>query len=151
MASKDKEKSLKRDSNKDFNLSILIGCGGVFILVFLLGGLSLFLALNYDRNNAQYPGSELVSRHSNYTGLPYQFRWDDAYYVEGNFTAVYNWYSTRFNMGAESRANGGCIQLDSEQSFLVNRNVIVIVCQADVGQRIYVSRSVAVNRNNVLE
>jgi hypothetical protein len=112
-----------------------------------LAAFVLLFALGQDRAFARYPGARPIASHSNYTGLPFQYRWDDAYLVEDNFTAVYQWYSTTFNLGAESRANGDCIELDGESGqFLLKRYTIVQVCLRPEGQMVYVSRVTAVNR-----
>jgi len=133
--------------NRNYNVSILFGCGGFFVLFFFIAGFALIALIGRDREEARYPGAVPVSSHSNYTGLPFEYRWDDSYLVQDNFTAVYNWYSVTFNLGAESLANGNCIQMDGQQEqFLIQRSVIVLVCQTAQGQRVYVSRSTAVNR-----
>lgn len=133
--------------NRNYNVSILIGCGGFIIIIFFVTGFALIALIGWDRELARYPGAVPVSSHSNYTGLPFEYRWDDSYLVQDNFTAVYNWYSTTFNLGAESQANGTCIQMDGQQEqILIQRSVIVLVCQTAQGQRVYVSRRTAVNR-----
>ena len=43
-------------------------------------------ALHQDRQAARYPGALPISSHSNYSGLPNQFRWDNAYRTTDNFT-----------------------------------------------------------------
>ena len=135
------------DKNKKYNPSILLGCTGFIILLFFITGFGLVAVLSQEREVARYPKAVSISSHSNYTGLPFEFRWDDSYLVQDNFTAVYNWYSTTFSLGAESQANGGCIQMDGQQEqFLIKRNVVVLVCQTEQGQRVYVSRTTAVNR-----
>ena len=135
------------DNNKNYNAMILLGCGGFITLLFFIAGFSLIAILNQEREVARYPGAVPVSSHSNYTGLPFEFRWDDSYIVRDNFTAVYNWYSITFNLGSESQANGNCIQLDGQQEqYLIERHVIVLICKTTKGQRIYVSRVTAVNR-----
>ncbi len=135
------------DKNKNYNASILFGCGGFIILLFFIAGFGLIAVMDQEREVARYPGAVPVSSHSNYRGLPFEFRWDDSYLVHDNFTAVYNWYSITFNLGAESQANGNCIQMDGQQEqFLIKRDVIVLVCKTEKGQRVYVSRATAVNR-----
>jgi hypothetical protein len=103
----------------------------------------LSLILQNQRQAAQYPGSILLSSHSAYHRLPYHFRWDDAYRTPDPFVDVYRWYSLTFDLGAESRANGGCIELDGEdRQFLFRRRISVIVCNTPQGQLVYVMRAV---------
>ena len=135
------------DKNKNYNASILFGCAGFIILLFFMMGFGLIAIMSQEREVARYPGAVPISSHSNYMGLPFEFRWDDSYLVRDNFTAVYNWYSIKFDLGAESQANGNCIQLDGQQEqFLIKRDIIVLVCKTEKGQRVYVSRATAINR-----
>ena len=133
--------------NQNQNIAVLFGCGGIIVVGFFITAFALIAILSQDREIARYPGAISTSSHSNYTGLPFEYRWDDSYLVKDNFTAVYNWYSIRFNLGAESQANGTCIHMDGQQGeFLVKRYVIVLICQTDQGQRIYVTRATILNR-----
>ena len=135
------------DKNTNYNAMILFGCTAFIVFLFFIASFSMIAVLNQERESARYPGATSVSSHSNYTGLPFKFRWDDSYIVRDNFTAVYNWYSVTFNLGAESQANGNCIQLDGQQEqYFIERHVIVMICKTTKGQRIYVSRVTAVNR-----
>ncbi len=132
---------------RDYNAKILIGCGSVMIMFFFMAAFVLLNVMNKDRDQARYPGATTISSHSNYSGLPYEYRWDDSYLVRDNFTAVYQWYSVTFNLGAEARANGDCIELDGQTKQLrVRRTVNVLLCTTPVGQRVYVTRITAVNR-----
>jgi len=132
---------------RTYNTKFLVGCGSSVILFFFIAAFLLLAFMNNDREQTRYPGATAVSSHSNYSGLPYEYRWDDSYLVRDNFTAVYQWYSTTFNLGAEARANGDCIQLDGQTSQLrVKRTVNVLLCTTPLGQRVYVTRITAVNR-----
>jgi hypothetical protein len=132
---------------REYNAKILIGCGTVMILFFFMAAFMLLTIMNTDRDQARYPGATAVSSHSNYSGLPYEYRWDDSYLVQDNFTAVYQWYSITFNLGAEARANGDCIELDGQTSQLkVKRTINVLLCTTPAGQRAYVTRITAVQR-----
>jgi len=133
--------------NRNHNASLLLGCGGLSAILFFIAAFALITILSRDREAARYPGATPISSHSNYTGLPFQYRWDDSYLVDDNFTAVYSWYSITFNLGAESQANGGCILMDGQNGeFLVKRFVTVLVCVHPDGQMVYVTRTTAVNR-----
>lgn len=100
------------------------------------------LLFSRDRAAARYPGSTQLTSHSNYSGLPRQMRWDNSYYTNDTFTEVYHWYSTEFNLGAESRALGRCILLEGPVDSLVwQRHYSVLICNTDDGQMVYVTRS----------
>ncbi len=120
--------------------------GGLTAL-FALGLILFFatfvtLSVSRDRSAARYPGSTEITSHSNYSGLPRQIRWDNSYYTADGFTDVYNWYSTEFNLGAESRAIGRCILLDGPvDSLMWQRYYSVLICNTDDGQLVYVTRS----------
>ena len=101
-------------AEKLYNQRLLAGCGFLLILSFFALAFGLVAFINQDRQLAQYPGSTPISTHSNYSRLPSTYRWDDTFRTDDEFTAVYNWYSLNFNMGAESRANGSCILLESD-------------------------------------
>lgn len=118
------------------------GCLLALLLVaFLLAAVAV-LGVSRDRRSAQYPGSREVTSHSNYGGLPSQLRWDNSYFTTDPFTDVYDWYSVRYSLGAESRALERCILLEGsiEQIFL-ERTINVLICGTDNGQLVYVSRS----------
>lgn len=123
----------------------MFGCG-TLVTLFVFGlALTAIFAMKQERLATRYPGAVPVASHSNYSGLPSRFRWDDTYRTTDNFTDVYNWYSVTFDMGAESRANGRCLLLEStrDQLFL-QRSVTVFLCNAQDGQTIFVSRFTAV-------
>lgn len=130
----------KRD--RAYNQYITAGCGLIsFVSIIALTG---FLVLTFarDRQAARYPGSIPLSNHSNYTGLPYEYRWDNSYRSSENFTDIYNWYSVTFDLGAEARAIGECTLLEGASDQLVfRRHISVSLCGTDFGQMIYVTRS----------
>ncbi len=134
--------------NRNHNTTLLWGCAGLIVAFFFLAAFLLLFALGRDREFARYPGALPISSHSNYTGLPFQYRWDDSYLVDDNFTAVYNWYSLTFNLGAESRALGGCIHMAGETGqWRIKRFVTVLVCTTPEGQMVFVTRTTAVKRH----
>ena len=137
---------LARKKRDDHHI-LLFGCGGVTLLFFFLVALLLLLVLRQERESARYPGAISISAHSNYSSLPFEYRWDDVYLADDNFRAVYNWYSTTFDLGSESRALGRCSYLDgSREQFLVRRTVNVLLCDTPDGQMIYVTRFTTLNR-----
>ena len=111
---------------------ILIACAG------LLG-----LSLRWDRLAAQYPNSKQISSHSKYR-LPFNYLWDDVYATEDPINLVYQWYSVRYELGAESRANGGCSLIEDRKTRLgVTRYIGVLVCEMGDERLIYVNRETA--------
>lgn len=127
---------------KAYNQQLLLGLG-ILCFVFVLAiGFSLVALIKQDRQQAQYPGSIPISAHSNYKSLPRSYRWDDTFRTDDGFRAVYEWYSLKFNTGAESRANGSCILLESDDEFYrVERFVSVVICGTLEGQLVFVSRT----------
>lgn len=133
-----------KERHQQYNARFLAGCGLVLLLglIILLGVITH--AIHQDRQAAYYPGSVSISSHSRYR-LPSNIRWDDTYLTHDSFTAVYNWYSTRFNLGAEARANGDCIELDGSHLTLnVERRTIVFLCNTPKGRTIFVTRSTTI-------
>lgn len=131
-----------------YNQKVLAGCIGVsFATLLVVAGLMLY-TLNVDRENGRYPDSTPISSHTNYTGFPRQFRWDDSYRTADPFPDVYNWYSTTFNLGAENRANGRCIVLENTNTtFFISRTVTVSLCNTSQGQLIFISRTTQMGFN----
>lgn len=111
------------------------------VLLFLTAA-AVVVAVGRDRNGVHYPGAMAVTSHSNYAGFPSEIRWDNSYFTTDNFTDVYNWYSTTFDMGAESRAIGRCLLLEARDALLLTeRDMNVLLCNTPQGQRIYVSHA----------
>jgi hypothetical protein len=125
-----------------YNQRLLFGCGLLLLIFFFVIAFGLLSVLNRDRDLVRYPGSTPLSAHSNYASLPRTYRWDDTFRTEDDFTAVYNWYSINFDMGAESRANGNCILLETtDQFFRTQRFMSVFICGTPEGQLVFVSRT----------
>jgi hypothetical protein len=130
------------DRHQGFNRNFLLGCGSLALFLGICLGGILMLSLIRDRQSVQYPGAVPIASHSNYKGLPYQYRWDDSYLTTDNFTAVYNWYSVTFDLGAEARAIGRCTSLEgTNEQFVVKRHVTATLCNTPDGQMIFVTRS----------
>ncbi|MCP4357892.1 MAG: hypothetical protein GY796_07755 [Chloroflexi bacterium] len=68
--------------------SLLLGCGGFSAILFFTAAFTLLAILSQEREAAHYPGARPISSHNNYTGLPFEYRWDDSYLVDDNFTVV---------------------------------------------------------------
>jgi hypothetical protein len=125
-----------------YNRKILAGCG-LFVLLGLTAVIAFAaLLITTDRQAAHYPNAEPISNHENYSGLPFSYKWDNAYRSTDPFPAVYNWYSTGFDLGPEMRANGRCILMEGSQKQLAaTRYMSVLLCNTPNGNLIYVSRS----------
>jgi hypothetical protein len=129
-------------NERDYNQYIIAGCGLVTFAGIIVVAGSLILMFARDWQSARYPGSIPLSNHSNYSGLPYEYRWDNSYRSSGNFTDIYNWYSITFDLGAETRAMGKCTILEGSNARLAfSRHISVSLCGTDFGQMIYVTRS----------
>lgn len=129
-------------TTKSYHQRLLLGCG-VLLLVFFFGiAFSLVELIQRDRESVRYPGATAVAAHSNYSSLPRAYNWDDTFRTNDGFHAVYQWYSVTFNMGAEARANGDCILLETDnETFLVKRFMTVTICGSPGGQLVFVDRT----------
>ncbi len=129
-------------AGKTTNKRLLAGCSLLLTLLFFIAAFGLISLINRDRQQVQYPGSTPISAHSNYKSLPRSYRWDDSFRTNDEFRAVYEWYSLKFNMGAESRANGSCILLEADDRFFrFERFITVFICGTPQGQMVFVSRT----------
>ncbi|MBK8902274.1 MAG: hypothetical protein IPM53_13895 [Anaerolineaceae bacterium] len=129
-------------ANKWYNQRLLAGCGVLFLIFFFGVAFGLVEIVQRDRTAVRYPGSTVVAAHSNYTSLPRSYNWDDTFRTDDGFHAVYQWYSITFDMGAESRANGACILLETDnKTFLVERFMSVTICGSPGGQLVFVDRT----------
>lgn len=133
---------IRQEDRDRGNLKVLVGCAAVLLLAIFAAAAVGIVAVGRDRNLAHYPGALPLTHHSNYTGLPYQFRWDNSYFTTDNFTNVYNWYSVTFDLGAEARAIERCILLEGpNDQIVIERYLSVLLCNTPEGQHIYVTRS----------
>jgi len=142
-----KQLQTNHDESSGCGRRFYFGCGSLVILTILLAVAALLYAFTQERQAAQYPGSQMISEHNNYSGFPLHYSWENSYRTDDSFNNVYNWYSITFDMGAEARALGSCIYLeDTLQRLGVQRSMAVHICGTENGQLIYVSRSTAVRR-----
>ena len=131
----------RRDYHR-WNQQFAAGCALVALLALFALGVAGVLAIGRDRDLTHYPGARLLTSHSNYGGLPHQFRWDNSYFTTDTFTDVYNWYSVMFDLGAESRAIERCILLEGPvDQIVVERAYSILLCNAPEGQYIYATRT----------
>jgi hypothetical protein len=127
---------------KNYNRKILAGCSLLFLIATAAVISLTALLIVQDRNSARYPDAELITEHNNYSGLPFNYKWDNTYHTTDPFPAVYNWYSTGFDLGVEAKAIEGCIYLEGSQKKLATtRYMSVLLCDTPTGRLIYVSRS----------
>lgn len=130
------------NSGDDRRAGFLWGCLGIMGILLVTAVVLLSIFIQRQRQAAQYPGSIPLSSHSNYRQLPSHFRWDNTYRTLDPFPNVYNWYSVRFDLGTEKRANGKCILLEGADAALIARRYMsVLLCNTPTGQMIFVSRS----------
>ncbi len=110
----------------------------VTLLVSVLG----VAAYNYYQA-ADYPGALLMADHSLYRLTPaLHFRRDTSYRSADEFPKLYNWYSSRFEMGPEARAISACITLEqSDTVVIVERQTTVMLCDTERGRLIFVMRA----------
>ena len=125
-----------------WNQKVVAGCAAIALLLLFVASAAAVLAVRRDRQLTHYPDARLLTSHSNYGGLPHQFRWDNSYFTTDAFTDVYNWYSVTFDLGTESRAIERCILLEGPADQLVLERVYsILLCNAPEGQYIYVTRT----------
>ena len=127
---------------RNYNQRFLTGCA-IFILLAAFGvGALLVVSFQKSRQITQYPDSLLIASHSNYSDFPISYKWDDTYLTDAPFKDVYNWYSITFDMGAEARATGECIWLESQQKqWPAQRQLGVFLCNTPNGRMIFVSQT----------
>ncbi|HCB48799.1 MAG TPA: hypothetical protein DEP47_04580, partial [Chloroflexi bacterium] len=66
------------EENRALNQYFVAGCGLITLFgVIALAGFLILLFIR-DQQAAQYPGSVALSNHSNYRGLPFEYRWDNS-------------------------------------------------------------------------
>ena len=87
-----------------------------------------------------------MSSNSNYRGLPFEYRWDDAYQTTDSFTTVYTWYSVKYDLVAEVGAVENCIELDrTADQWIAQHHISLSLCNVPAGQLIYVTRFTTFN------
>jgi hypothetical protein len=127
---------------RNYNQRFLASCAVLMVLA-LIGLMALMtLIAKQNRQIAQFPDSQPIASHSNYSRFPTRYKWDDSYLTNASFTEVYNWYSITFDMGAEARAEGRCIWLESHQErWIIQRSMGVFLCDTPKGRMIFVSQT----------
>ncbi len=129
------------DNQRGLFVCSIVAFAIVSIAVMAGSGVAAVLFFSMELDAARYPGSELISAHSNYKSLPYQYRWDQSYQTEDPFPKVFRWYSAAFNLGPESRANRSCSLLEGDARWVsIRRKTNVLLCDTPNGRMIFVTR-----------
>lgn len=122
----------------------LFGCLGLIAVAVVILGVILVGGFYADRRAAQFPNSRYISQHSNYS-LPRFYRWDDSFASQETISTVFNWYSTTFDLGTESQANGTCTFLEDTKRFgRFERYMSVLICDVGHERQIYVNRATSI-------
>lgn len=124
---------------------VLIGVGMLIGVTSCLVGFGLLLALQNYYRAADYPGGAQVANHSLYKFAPVLYvRRDISYRTTDLFPAVYNWYSSQFQLGPEARAESTCITMERSTTwFIVEQTTSVVICDTGKDRMIFVMRSVS--------
>ena len=125
------------------NRHIMIGAGvltGAILAV--AAALGIVLASN-QYQAADYPGSVLVADHTLSKVWPaLVFRRDTSYRSSDPLPAIYNWYSQRFRLGTERRAQSACITLERSNTWWLAQEYIgVTICDTATGRMMFVQRT----------
>jgi hypothetical protein len=132
---------VKEPQLREYNQKITAGCGVLLLVGLLILAGFVLSALQQEQRATHYPGAIHISSNNNYRRLPHRLSRVDFYHTEDPFTQVYNWYSTGFDLGPETRANGRCIDLEGRQDrLLMEQHISVSLCNTLTGQTIHVTR-----------
>ena len=126
------------------NRRLLFGLAALLCIVLVFGGSVLAVWLVQYTRAADYPGAVLVADHTIYKGVPHIFmRRDTSYRTTDPFPNVYNWYSSAFDLGPETRAQSSCILMAKATTWLaIERQTSVMICDTPSGRMVFVMRSV---------
>lgn len=120
----------------------LLALGAALMLIALVAACAVGASEGYlaaDYPGAQRIGSDTMLRST--TGLA--VKRTSVYRSSDPFSAIYNWYSQRFDLGPEAHAQGGCILMGRSFTTLwvVKEQITVTLCGTPNGQMMFVSRS----------
>ncbi len=124
---------------------VLMGVGALTGALLGLAGLTLMSQFQNYYHAADYPGSAAVADHRLYRWTPSLYaRRDTSYRTFDLFPAVYNWYSGRFQLGPEARAESACITMDRSRPWLfLDQHVVVTICDTGKDRMIFVMRTIS--------
>lgn len=117
-------------------------------LALALSGLILVRLTLYYWNAPDYPGSVQFGKNNYYKITPQvEVRQDASYLSNDNFRAIYNFYSSGFELGPEKHALGTCIEMMNTSNFarVIERNMSVTLCDTPKGRMIFVTRIYSLN------
>ncbi|MDW8326083.1 MAG: hypothetical protein RMK99_05920 [Anaerolineales bacterium] len=128
-----------RDWQRPLFLSLTVLAGAVVCLLFVIavfGLLTLYQA-------ADHPDAVLISDYRQYRWMPVlHFRRDTSYRAPNEFPELYHWYSRRFELGPEVRAESACILMQrAGRVLLLEHATSVMLCDATDTRLIYVTRT----------
>lgn len=115
------------------------------LLVALLASTVLALALLWQRSSFDYPGASIITQHTNsrLLGQPY-LQQSVSYRSTDAFPHIYTWYSTSFDLGTESHAQGPCILIENSHTWLVaHHHMGVTICDTQQQRMIFVQRTLS--------
>jgi hypothetical protein len=116
----------------------------VLLLLLLLSCGGLGLALYQTYHAAEYPGAtRIVDQDLVWYTPNFAWRRTTTYRTDDPFREVYNWYSSKFALGPESYAQGGCILMAATgtASWGVEEQTSVTVCNTPSGRMMFVMRA----------
>ena len=122
---------------------LLFGLGAAVTFV----ACALALAMTYGvlslYQAADHPDAVLVADHNLYRWEPVlHFRRDTSYQAATEFPKLYNWYSRRFDLGPEARAESACITMEkADRVLLLEWVTTVMLCDTGEQRRIFVTRT----------
>jgi hypothetical protein len=131
-----REKVMRRTTRR----WLLLSAGLVGLGITVLAVVAALALLRAD----DYPDALRVSSQQRYQLTPRLYlRRDAVYRTTDPFPAVYNYYSSRLDLGPESRAMSRCILLESARTWLfLHRYTGATICDTPNGRMMFVQRSV---------
>lgn len=125
-------------------LLISLGVSGGLAACLLAAALGWGVAFTYQA--ADYPGALPMADHSLYRWTPaLHWRRDTSYRSTAEFPELYNWYSQRFGLGPEARAESACITMQkADRVFILERLTTVMICDTGPDRLVFVTRAFTV-------
>ena len=107
--------------------------------VAVLFGLFVFM----EHQAVKYPGSVQIAGHDSIQWFPrFFYRQDASFRTPDDFTSVFNWYSSGFDLGPERAAQSSCSLIsDTVNRFGIETVTAVTVCDTPNGRMVFVQRS----------
>jgi hypothetical protein len=118
-----------------------LGCGLLALVLSLALITPLILAINYQRHLVRYPEARLIPGRTKYIIRPRHLRLENAYLVPAPLNNVRHWYADRFNLRPLGGEDGCASLARTTQYFVVERYMVVRICETPGGQKIFVVRA----------